>query len=235
MLEDVKYECLKENPVKYEIMLLRDLYDNSYADIAKEYELSTQRVMQNYYQVKLRQARLYIQHLSIVHGYDNTTSFRELFNQAEDCYKDWQYAVAYLEKKYKTILDEYRAGEPGMPIDFLSKVPPLKKKWSNKMISEVIRLREVEKESYIEIGRKFNITKFKAESIYDYYYHRKFYAIIDDLKKKLGEKKGNQICDYYHRERSWCKPKRRYDRICNDYPEYGSKDSAGGKRNTPTN
>ena len=36
MLDDVPYSYLKESyPEKYEIMLLRDLYENTYADIAR--------------------------------------------------------------------------------------------------------------------------------------------------------------------------------------------------------
>lgn len=231
MLEAVKYEHLKKETKKYEVMLLRDLYAKSFPDIAKEYGLSLQTTIQYYYYAKIKQARLYIRHLSIVHGYDKTKFFHDMFVEAEHCYEDWQYAVAYLEKSYKTILDEYRDGEPGMPADFLAKLPPLRKKWGPKMMLKIVTLREVEKKTFIEIGRKLNITRYKAEKLYDHYYADKYYEIINELKEKLGDIKGNEISNTY--ERRWHKAKKLYDWVCRDYPEYVIKQSLGCKDNTP--
>lgn len=174
MLNDVPYNFLKENyPTKYEIMLLRDFYENTYAGIAREMEKSAVRIIQDYHYIKLRQARMYITHLSIVHGYTDCRFFYDLYNQARDCYADWQYASAYLEKKYKTILDEYRAGEPGISKKILSELPPFRKRWSKETVQDIIAWREKEHKTFIEIGSLLKMTKFKAEDLYDRYYHTK--------------------------------------------------------------
>lgn len=193
MLEDVNYSFLKETfPAKYEVMMLRDLYGNTYADIAREEKLSVSRVIQDYHFAKIRQARMYIRHLAIVHEHTNTKFFHDLYTQAEDCYADWQCATAYLEKKYKTILDEYRDGEPGMPVDFLAQLPPFKKRWSKETVQKIITWREAEKKperkTYAEIGQLLKMTKFKAESLYEHHYHIIFLSLTEQLKKNYGTK-----------------------------------------------
>lgn len=222
MLEDRNYSFLKETyPVKYEIMQLRDLYGNTFADIAKEQGISVCRVIQDYHFIKIRQTRLYITHLAIVHGHTNTSHFYELYKQAETCYADWQCATAYLEKKYKHILSEYRAGEFGMPDDFLAQLPPFRKRWSKETVQKIIEWREAEKKSqrktYIEIGRLLKMTKFKAESLYEWHYHEKFLLISKKLEEKYGEKQGRDISHYYYTR--WHTAKRRYEMMCAEYPE----------------
>lgn len=219
MLDDVPYSYLKESyPEKYEIMLLRDLYENTYADIAREMKKSNIRIIQDYHYIKIRQARMYIIHLSIAHGYSDSKFFHDLYVQARDCYADWQCASAYLEKRYKTILDEYRAGEPGMSKKILSELPPFRKRWSQKTVQDIIEWREKERKTFIEIGRLLKMTKFKAEDLYDMYYHKKFMSIINTMKKEFGEKKAEEIMDDYY-DKSY-KPKKRYDLLCEAYPEF---------------
>ena len=231
MLEDRNYSYLKETyPKKYEIMLLRDLHSNTYADIAREFNISTSRAIQDYNRAKILQARLYIRHLAVMHEHENTTYFHDLFLKAEDCYADWQYAVAYFEKEYKTILDKYRDGEPGMPDDFLAQLPPFKEKWSKKTVQKIIEWRETEKKSerktYIVIGRLLKMTKFKAESLYEHYYHQKFRSICEQLEKEYGKKKSDEIAHYYY-SKSF-KAKKYYDLISADYPEFANDPKSKG-------
>jgi len=212
MLKDIPYNLLKKDERAYEIMLLRDQHDNTFKDIAKEYEISIARVIEIYRRTKVHQIRLYINHISIMLDHENTSQIGKVFNDANECYWDRTYAAAYLEKKYADILNEYRAGEPGMPMHFIKNMPPYKSKLSRKAINRVIEMREKEKASFKKIGNALRITQAKAKRTYDWFYHVKVLAIIEDLQKKADSyEEERAIRDYYFRK--YNSPKRRYDEI----------------------
>ena len=71
-MKDIPYSELKEDRRAYDIMLLRDQYNNTFTDIAKEYGISLVRARELYSRIKIKQIRLYIRHISIALGYDNT-------------------------------------------------------------------------------------------------------------------------------------------------------------------
>ena len=212
VLKDIPYRVLKEDRRAYEIMLLRDQYNNTFTDIAAEFELSVTRVTQIYFQMKVRQIRLYIHHVSIALGYDSTSQIIKVFNEAEDCYQDHTYACAYLEKKYKDILTEYRDGEPGMPAQFVKGMPPFKPKLSKKMIARVVEMREAEKASFITIGKKLRITPAKAERTYELFYHEQVLELVKALQDKVeSDQEKRAIWD--HCFRRYRTAKKRYDML----------------------
>lgn len=186
-MKDIPYSELKKNKRAYDIMVLRDYYNNTFTDIAKDYEMSFIRVRQLYSRTKIKQIRLYIRHISIALGHENTTQVRKVFEIANECYQDYSYACAYLEKEYKDILDEYRAGEPGAPELLIKKLPPLKRRLNKKTISRIIEMRETEKATYDMIAKKFHITPEKAKRTYDIFYHQKVLEHIDALEKKAKD------------------------------------------------
>lgn len=217
MIKDIEYSVLKENKRAYEIMLLRDQYDNTFADIAKEYEISVGRVRQIYIQIKIKQIRLYINHISVKLGHENTFQVRKIYNEAYECYQEWTYACAYLEKKYKDILDEYRNGEPGMSTQFIKHMLPFKAKLSKKTIERIIVMRENEKLSFIAIGKKLKITQSKAMRVYEWFYHKKFLELIKVLQEKTeNQEEKRAIRDYYFR--GYKTAKKRYDMIIENNP-----------------
>ena len=212
MLKDIPYSVLKEDGRAYEIMLLRDQYDNTFTDIASEFELSVTRVTQIYYRLKVRQIRLYINHVSIALGYDSTSQLRKVFNEVEECYQDYTYACAYLEKKYKDILTEYRDGEPGMPTQFIKGMPPFKPKLSKKMIARVVEMREAEKASFITIGKELRITQAKAKRTYEMFYHEQVLELVKALQDKAeSDKEKRAIWEYCFR--GYRTAKKRYDML----------------------
>ncbi len=213
MLQDIPYSVLQDNKRSYEIMILRDQHSNSFSDIAIEHSITSPCVISHYSKIKIRQIRLYINHLSVVNNHDSTAHFREIFRTAYNCYQDYQCAAAYLEKEYRVILIEYRAGEPGMPEQFLAKLPPLRKNRSRKTIDRVIEMREVEKKTYAEIGKQLRMTRQCAEHLYQSFYHKKVLAILEHIEKETGEK----VWDLYFR--SSHQAKKRYEMIRRDYPE----------------
>lgn len=47
MLHDIPYESLLNNGRKYDVWMLRDVYDNTFADIAREYNVSVPIIISN--------------------------------------------------------------------------------------------------------------------------------------------------------------------------------------------
>ncbi len=211
-MKDIPYSELNQDERAYEIMLLRDQHGNTFADIAKEFEISAERVIQIYNKLKLKQIRLYINHIAVVLGYESTSQVKNVFDNAYECYQDWTYACAYLEKKYKDILIEYRDGEPGMPTQFIGNMPPFKPKLSKKIVARVIELRDVEKASFVTIAKELRMTQAKAKRTYEMFYHKQVLALIHALQEKAESKEEKAaIWDYYFRR--YHSSKKRYDML----------------------
>lgn len=212
MLNDTPYDVLKEDERAYQIMLLRDQYNNTFHDIAKEFRISVKRVTDIYRRQKFKQIRLYINHISLVLGYEDHSQIKKFYEQAEECYQDRRYACAYLEKNYKDILTEYRNGEPGMPQEFMESLPPLKRKLSKKTVARIIERKETEQASFVEIAKEFGITQQKAKHTYDWYYHTKVLELIEILQKNAAsEQEKSEIWEYCFRNHY--SSKKRYEML----------------------
>ena len=217
MLKDTPYNVLTKNERDYEIMLLRDQYDNTFNDIAKEFGISVARVRQIHFNLKLKQIRLYIRHISIVLGHDSCAEMTDVYDNAYECYQDLSCVCGYLEKKYKDILMEYREGEPGMPPQFIRSLPPFKRKLNKKTIARLIEMRDVEKASFITIGKKLRITPAKAKCTYKRFYHEKALALINALQEQAeSEEEKKAIWRYYFEK--YQSPKKRYDILTQEKP-----------------
>ena len=84
-MKDIPYSELKKNKRDYDIMILRDQHNNTFTDIAKDYEISSIWVREIYSKIKIKQMQLYIRHISIVLGYENTAEVRKVFEIANEC------------------------------------------------------------------------------------------------------------------------------------------------------
>lgn len=215
MMNDIPYSELKKDKRAYDIMILRDQYNNTFAGIAKDYEISFIRARQIYSRIKRKQIRLYIRHLSIVLGYENTAQVGKVFETANECYQGFSYACAYLEKKYKNVLEEYRTGEPGAPQQFIKKLPPLKRKLSKETISRIIKMRETEKATFVAIAKEMDITPEKARVTYDDFYHQKVLKYVEALQKKAKSRDEKRAIwwRYFGKYRS---AKKRYEMILDE-------------------
>lgn len=199
MLKDIPYSLLNEDERAYEIMLLHDQHGNTFAEIAKEFEVSRERAKQIYNYLKVKQIRLYVNHIAAALGHENTSQVAEVYHNAYGCYQDLTYACAYLEKKYKDILIEYREGEPGMPPRFIKNMPPFRRKLSKETIARVVELREVEKASFITIAKELRMTRAKARHTYDMFYHEKVLALFHDLLEKAESREEKETIRNYFR------------------------------------
>lgn len=216
-MQDISYSVLKKDKRAYEIMLLRDQYDNTFNDLAKEFGISLARVTQIYYKLKYRQIRLYINHISIALGYNSISQIKKIFDQAHECYQSEIYACAYLEKKYKDILTEYRNGEPGTSPQFLKQIPPFKPKLSKKAVARIIEMRETESASFVTIAKELRITQQKAKHTYDQYYHTKVSELLEILQEKAeSQQEKKEIWAYCFRNNY--SSKKRYEMLTKKYP-----------------
>ena len=212
MLRDIPYDTLKKDERAYKIMLLCDQGDNNLKDIAKDFKISIPRITQIYHRQKLYQLRLYINHISFVLGYSDTSRVKRVYDQACDCYWDRRYVCAYFENKYNVILTEYRNGEPGLPERFLKSLPPLTPEPSEETASKIIEMRENEKASFAEIAKKYSLTEPKARRIYDFYYHKKMMELLDTAQENAeSEQEKAELLDFCIRNHY--ASKKRYERL----------------------
>lgn len=216
MLNDIPYKNIIDSGRKYDVWVLRDVYDNTFADIAREYGVSAATIISNYEKILFLKIKYYVNHLSIVYGYEDTEHFTEIWRNALDCYCGRKYVVAYFEKEYADILSEYRNGEPGMPERILHALPPLRNKFSTRTISSIIRLRETEGLTYAAIGKRLRLTKEKAEDLYNYHYHVLYYQLSEKIMEITGDK---DLRDKYRKAFRVGNGKRKYDCLVKDYPE----------------
>lgn len=213
-MQDIPYNVLRQNKKAYQIMLFRDQQNRTFSDIANEYQISQTGALHMYTQIKIRQIRLYINHIAFVSGLNNISQVREDFDQAYECYQDWTYACAYLEKRYEAILKEYRDGEPGMPEEFIKKMPPFRAKLNSSTIHRVVEMREKQRLSFATIGKKLHITRAKARRTYEMFYHKQVLEMVRTLQEQTNdEKEKREIWERYFRGN--LSSKKRYDMLKN--------------------
>lgn len=182
MLKDTPYSVLKKNARAYEIMLLREQEECSFADIGRKLHISPKYVRQIYHELKYKQLRLYVKHIAFTLGHESIAQIRVILNQAFDCYQDGAYVSAYFEKIYGYILTEYRAGEPGAPEKLMQTLPPFHHELSRDTVLRVVELHEADGKPYADIAKELNITQAKAKSTYDAYYCELLSELVDFLQ-----------------------------------------------------
>lgn len=183
-MTDIPYSTLQEDKTGYQILLLREQQNQSFTAIASQLGVSPARVRQQYTKMKVRQVRLYLRHIAIALGHENTAQVRKEFSAAMDCYQNYPYACGYLDKTYGEILEAYRAGEPGTPQKILEELPPCPAKLGEEEISRMVTMREEENASFRAIGRAFHITPEKARHTYEMVYHRKVLEYVEGLQQQ---------------------------------------------------
>ena len=184
-MNDIPYSTLQEDKTGYQILLLREQQNQSFTAIASQLGVSPARVRQQYTKMKVRQVRLYLRHIAIALGHDNTAQVRKEFSAAMDCYQNYPYACGHLDKSYGEILEACRAGEPGTPQEILEGLPPCPVKLGEEEISRIVTMREEENASFRAIGREFCITTEKAQHTYEMVYHRKVLEYVERLQQQV--------------------------------------------------
>lgn len=190
VLEDIPYSSLKEDTQSYEILLLRDVHTWSFSAIARQLGISSAQVTQRYNKIKVRQAHLYIRHIAIALGHQDTSQVREVFFSAMECYQNYAYACGYLEKTYPEMLQTYRAGEPGVPGEILEGLPPCPVYLGKEEVARIVTMREEGKATFRSIGRALGITPEKARHTYEMVYHRKVVDYMEQMQAQAGEEGG---------------------------------------------
>lgn len=215
MLKDIPYSTLKKDQRAYDILMLREQHQNTFANIAKEYGISTERVITLYFQIQIKKIRLYVSHIAFVLGHEGISTIRKEVDTVFDCYREYPYICAYLEKKYERILTEYRGGEPGCPEAFIKSLPPLKPEPDREMIARIVEMREIEKASFIAIGKEMDMTPEKARHTYEMFYHLQVLDHVNRLQKEAKTAdEARAIWDRYFRPHR--SAKKMYERMMAD-------------------
>ena len=165
-------------------MTLRDQYGNTFADIAKDYGISSIRIRGLYNKIKKQQIHLYIIQVAAALGHKNTAFVKKEARTAYECFQDNSYVCACLEKTYPSILEAYRAGEAGMSKEFIERLPPLRETFDEKIISRIVEMREIEKAPFIVIAQELEMTKEKARQLYNSFYHQQVVAHVNAVEEK---------------------------------------------------
>ena len=184
MLRDIPYRVLKQNSRAYSIMLLRDQKALTFSDIAKQCGVTASTASQLYRTIKKKQIDMYANHIAIVKGHGNNSEIRKVVYRAVACYRDMACVSAYLEKKYRSVLAAYRGGEPGMPRKFIKNLPPFRPELTDDEIKSLLHMREEEKLTFKEIGRRLDITQKSARNTYENYYYQKSMELIQILLER---------------------------------------------------
>lgn len=216
MLSYIPYKNIMDNKRKYNIWLLHDVYDNTFADIAERCGISVSTVRGDYEKILFIKMKYYIDYLSFINHCQNTEYYRQICGSAYECYRNIKYVVAFFEKEYTDHLSEYRNGEPGMPKRLLQDLPPLRTKFSARTVSSVIRLREINGMTYEAIGKRLHMTKEKAEKLYNYYYHNLYLQLSEKLMEITGD---TDLRRKYRDTFQVRSGKLKYDCLVNDFSE----------------
>lgn len=211
-MNDIPYSTLKENKRSFEILTLRDQYGNTFADIAKEYGISAIRTRDLYNKIKRQQIRLYVRHIAVVLGHSSTAVIKEEAHTAYRCYQDIPYVCTYLEKRYRQILDEYRAGEAGLPERVIRSLPPLKRRLRKKTVSRIVEMRETERATFAAIGRELDLTQEKVRHTYNMFYTQKVWAYINARQQEARSADERQAI-WYRYFGTRLSPQRLYEMI----------------------
>ena len=82
MLNDIPYKNILKHERRYEVWLLHDVDNNSFANIAKKYGLSVDTITSDYYKILSLKLNYYVNHLSIVHGHKDIRYFKKIWIKA---------------------------------------------------------------------------------------------------------------------------------------------------------
>lgn len=198
--KDIEYSYLLKDKRGYELMVLHDVQDQSFQELAEKYGISISTVRNQYNRTRDRQKKLYIRHIATALGHEEVDLLEEEAARVEHFYRNVLYTCGYLEMKYKEILTKYRKGEPGLPDKLLRGMPAFRSfEPSKEEVQMIVQMKEEDRASFKAIGRRFGITKEKALYIYDYYYHEKLMEIyLEELKNASSKEEEWKIkCRFF--------------------------------------
>lgn len=200
MKEPIPYNTLQKNERAYAIMRLHEGEDLGFAEIGGRYGISANYVRQIYLGLKCRQAVLYFGRIALALHLSEAER-KALQIRVWDCYADVRCVCAYLEGAYGELLADYRAGEPGMPADFVASLPPMREALSEQEIRRIRKIREQTGKTFAEIGEIFGITAAKAKEVYRKEYRKKAAKVYAALEKRMKSEEERQALwmSYSHR------------------------------------
>jgi len=214
---------------QYRIMIMREHHNMTFPEIGRAFGFSRESARQLYAKAKLLQKRLYLHRIGEATGqsdWDMDMLSRRLRKEfGDNCVIN-----AWLEREYKDILDEYRAGEPKSAYEVDENTPRPRKVHPNtcKTISigsyrmafteqELLILNERDQKgtSLEEIGRLTGMSESQAK----YAYRTAKLVQFRRYVKIISEKTGGSFDEI--KETAYRSGKTLHDRIAYLEKEYG--------------
>ena len=178
------HEFIVNNAFSLQIVSEKIQHKKTFKELSAHYNLHIEIITRKYYMFLMALYDLYTTYLenSLPNG------FKDMRFEILDFYNSEVAAIVYLERTYNDQLNIYRNGISPVIADMCPDIIPFRKIDSEELHAleqGILMERDLKKRTYAYIGNKFNVTKEKAFSIYNIYYHNKLLAAISVIQPKV--------------------------------------------------
>lgn len=198
-----------DNSLNYKILEMKFKQGKSYREIATILNTSTGTIGQRYRMFSWSLYRCYFQYLKSIGLKVDATDIKNFYESSS-------HAIAYLEKTYNEELNIFRGGKPPVFLKIIKSLPPYRKLTDRQLLNlekKIVKARESQTKTFVDIGKELKITPQKARWIYNHYYHKKVIAALDKIKAHTGNDLSYFIFNYSYY------PHKRWELLVRDYPD----------------
>lgn len=174
-------EFIEANKKNYEVLKMREGKGMLFREIAERLHISVGSARERYQRIKLKQISLYVDYIEEVTG---EPGWPEKIKKLLTFYYDLVQVAAYLESKYKEILDEFRAGEPSTTVDFLP-YREISREQQRCLENQIVKAKDTDKKTFNKIGEAFGLTVTKTKVLYQNYYHEKIMEAVKIIQPSV--------------------------------------------------
>lgn len=196
---------VEDNNLNYQILEMKLNQGKSYREIANSLNRSIATIGQRY---RIFSWNLYTCYFRYLNSIGISVDASDII----DFYSATSKAIAYLEKTYSEPLNTFRGDKPPVFLENVKDLIPYRKLTEKQLLNlekKVVVAREVQRRTFIDIGKELKITGEKARRIYDLYYHKKVLEAIGRIEPNTDT---NYIFDFSNNSRI------RWELLARDYP-----------------
>lgn len=203
-------EFVEKNVLNYKILEMKFKQGKTHSEIAAALNKSTLAIGKYY--------RAFTWNLYICYfRYLKSIGLKVDAADIKDFYESSPHSVSYLEQIYSEELYAFRKGKPPVLLGIIKNSPSYRKLTDEQVLAleqRIVKARECERRTFLDIGKEFDITWEKARCLYKHHYHRKVMAALDKIKEHTGEDLSTYIFKYSPY------PYKRWLLIVKDYPSF---------------
>lgn len=200
---------VEDNGLNYQILEMKFKQGKSYKEIADALNKSIVTIGQRYRMFSWSLYRCYIRYLKSIGLEVNATDISNFYESSS-------HAVAYLEKTYSEALKLFRGDKPSVFLENVKTLPPYRKLTDRQLLNlekKIVKARESQDRTFVDIGKELKITGEKARWLYDHYYHKKVIKALDRIEAHTESNFSYYIFDYSNYSH------KRWELIIRDYSD----------------